>query len=186
MNEDTNKAQVIELELSQIKPYWRNPRKGNVEAVKQSIKDYGYNQFIVVDKENVIIVGHSRYKALLELGYTKVRCIVADLSPEKAKAYRIVDNQTSDLSYWDEEMLSTELKELSDTAGFDAYFSKDELDRLISQTIGATEYKGVDQNEIDESKQELDEVIQNIDQNRHTKPRTVTCPECGHEFQIGE
>ena len=60
---------IINLKLNDIKPYWRNPRKNEkaVEAVKQSIQDYGFNQPILLDSKKVIIAGHTRYKALLEL-----------------------------------------------------------------------------------------------------------------------
>ena len=76
------------LKLTDIKPYWRNPRnnEGAVAAVKQSIKDYGFNYPIVVDAEHVIIAGHTRYKALQELGIKDVPCVVkTDLTAQEIK-----------------------------------------------------------------------------------------------------
>lgn len=65
-------GEVVELDIIQVVPYRRNAKKGNnVEMVKQSIQEFGYNSYIVVDKDNCIIAGHSRYKALVELGYKK-------------------------------------------------------------------------------------------------------------------
>jgi site-specific DNA-methyltransferase (adenine-specific) len=76
---------VKTVALAEIKPYWRNPRDNReaVQKVKQSIKDYGYNQLIGVDKNNVIIVGHTRYRALQELGYKEVEVLMLDLDDNK-------------------------------------------------------------------------------------------------------
>lgn len=127
--------------IEQIKPYWRNPRKGDaaVEAVKHSIQTYGYRQPIVVDPEGVIIVGHTRYRALLALGYTEASVVVADLPPEKAKAYRIADNRASDLAEWDEEKLVLELRELPDLAELAPFFPETDLAELIGESLGLDE-----------------------------------------------
>ena len=78
-----------------IRPYDKNPRKNDpaVDAVARSITDYGFRQPIVVDADGVIVVGHTRWKAAQKLGLKQVPVHVADLPPEKAKAYRIADNQ---------------------------------------------------------------------------------------------
>jgi ParB-like chromosome segregation protein Spo0J len=98
------KAMKIELrKLSEIKPYPGNPRINDdaVDAVAQSIREFGFRQPIVVDSEGVIICGHTRYKAALKLGLEKVPVHVAkDLTPEQIKAYRIADNKTAELSDW--------------------------------------------------------------------------------------
>jgi ParB/RepB/Spo0J family partition protein len=92
----------IELrKLSEIKPYPGNPRNNDdaVDAVAQSIREFGFRQPIVVDVEGVIICGHTRYKAAQKLGLEKVPVHVAkDLTPEQIKAYRIADNQTASLA----------------------------------------------------------------------------------------
>ena len=119
---------IINIKLTDIKPYENNPRnnKKAVEAVKESIKRFGWRQPIVVDKNNVIICGHTRYEAAIELGMIEAPCEVAiDMSEEDVKAYRLADNKVSELATWDDEKLIQELKDLSidmSKFGFDLDF----------------------------------------------------------------
>lgn len=104
--------QVEELSISAVKPYEKNPRKNDraVDGVAESIKKFGFQQPIVVDKDGVIVAGHTRYKAALKLGLATVPCVRADLlNKEEVKAYRILDNKLNELSSWDFETLSNEL-----------------------------------------------------------------------------
>jgi DNA modification methylase len=103
--------------ISSIKPYENNPRinEAAVDAVAASIKEFGFRQPVVVDEEDVIIVGHTRYKAAQKLGLTEIPVHVAKgLSPAQAKAYRIADNQTATLSQWNEDLLPIELAALQE------------------------------------------------------------------------
>jgi DNA modification methylase len=98
-----------------IRPYDNNPRINDpaVDAVAASIKEFGFNQPIVVDEQGVIIVGHTRHKAALKLGMETVPvCTAAGLTPAQARAYRLADNQTAALSRFDEARLVQELLEL--------------------------------------------------------------------------
>ena len=107
---------IVEKKLDEIIPYENNPRKNEdaVQYVANSIKEFGWQQPIVVDKDNVIIVGHTRYKAALLLGYDKVPILVADnLTEEQVKAYRLADNKVSDFSIWDNFKLLNELDDIS-------------------------------------------------------------------------
>jgi DNA modification methylase len=112
----------IELRnLADIRPYERNPRINSeaVDAVAVSLREFGFRQPIVVDEEGVIVCGHTRWKAAQKLGLDQVPVHVAvDLTPAKIKAYRIADNQTSNLSGWDFDFLPLELAELQE-ADFD-------------------------------------------------------------------
>ncbi len=128
--------------LSTITPYDKNPRQNDdaVAAVVVSIREFGFRQPIVVDSEGVIVVGHTRYKAALELGMTEVPVHVATgLSPAQIQAYRIADNQTNTLSSWDVDLLSVELGSLEeqdfdlDLLGFDG----DDLQKYLHP--GATD-----------------------------------------------
>lgn len=104
---------LVTLKLEQIIPYEKNPRMNEnaVDEVAKSIKTYGYRQRIIVDKNNVIIAGHTRKKALEKLGYKEAEVWVADdLTDEQAKAYRIADNKTNDFSIWDNKLLLEELE----------------------------------------------------------------------------
>lgn len=108
---------IISMPIGEIHPYGKNPRKndGAVNAVAESIRQFGFNQPIVVDKDHVIIVGHTRYKAAKKLGIKDIPVIVAeDLSDQQAKAYRLADNKTNDLADWDFELLGDELDSIFD------------------------------------------------------------------------
>ena len=123
--------------IGSIKPYDNNPRDNDagVDAVAASLRAFGWRQPLVVDEQDVIVVGHTRYKAALKLGMTEVPVHVArGLSPEQVRAYRIADNQTATLSKWDEDKLPLELMALQQ-ADFDLSmlgFPDDELERLLA------------------------------------------------------
>ena len=107
---------VTVINIKDIEPYEFNPRKNEaaVNAVANSIQEFGFKVPIVVDKNNVIVAGHTRYKAALKLGLEEVPCIIADdLTNEQIKAFRLADNKTAELAEWDFDLLDQELKELS-------------------------------------------------------------------------
>ena len=113
--------QIETRAVSEIKPYDQNPRVNDhaVDAVAASLREFGFRQPIVIDTENVIVCGHTRWKAAGKLGLKTVPVHVAtDMSPEQIRAYRIADNQTASLSSWDPELLPVELLGLQD-ARFD-------------------------------------------------------------------
>lgn len=125
--------QVQEVPIGDVKPYENNPRDndGAVEATANSIKEFGWQQPIVVDKDMVIIVGHTRYKAAKKLGMDEVPVVVADnLSPEQVKAYRLADNKTGELADWDMGLLDDELDDIMNIDmsdfGFDLELGDDE------------------------------------------------------------
>ena len=99
------------LEIEKIIPYARNPRKNqDIDKVASSIKEYGFQQPLVLDKDNIIIVGHTRFSAAKKLG---LKCLIADkLTNAQVKAYRIADNRVAEESKWDNELLNLELIEL--------------------------------------------------------------------------
>lgn len=106
---------IVDKKLSELKPYEKNPRHNEeaVKYVKNSIKEFGFKVPIVIDKDNVIVAGHTRYLASKELGLETVPCIVADdLSPTQIKAFRLVDNKTSEKSYWDFDLMNQELLDI--------------------------------------------------------------------------
>lgn len=108
--------QIIERSLEELKPYERNPRNnsGSVEKVANSIKEFGFKVPLVIDKDNVIVTGHTRYKAAELLGLDKVPCIVADdLSEEQIKAFRLADNKVGESSEWDDALLQLEMFDIT-------------------------------------------------------------------------
>lgn len=103
------------LDIDDLTPYENNPRDNNdaVAPVAHSIDDFGFKVPMVVTRDGVIITGHTRYKAARKLGLKRIPCIIADdLTDEQARAYRLVDNRTGELSTWDEERLEMEMDEL--------------------------------------------------------------------------
>lgn len=127
--------QVQSMNISEVKPYPHNPRKNDsgVEAVANSIKEFGWQQPIVVDKDHVIIVGHTRYKAAKKLGMDKVPVVVADsLTDEQVRAYRLADNKTGELTDWDPEQLDIELGDILDLDMSDFGFDLDDDDEQQS------------------------------------------------------
>ena len=108
---------IINVSIDKIKPYENNPRDNDnaVEGVAKSIKAYGWQQPIVVDKDNIIIVGHTRYRAAQKLGMKTVPVLVADkLNEQQVKAYRLADNKTGENAIWDNKKLLKELESLDE------------------------------------------------------------------------
>ena len=114
---------VIEKGINELKEYENNPRinEGAVDAVAESIKQFGFKVPIIIDKDNIIVAGHTRLKAAKKLGLEIVPCIVADdLTPKQVKAFRLADNKTAEQAEWDFAKLELELAELSEMdLGFD-------------------------------------------------------------------
>lgn len=111
-----DKLKIVYKKLSDLTPYENNPRlnDGAVDAVAKSIEEFGFKVPIVIDKDGVIVAGHTRLKAAKQLAIDEVPCIIADdLSDEELKAFRLADNKVSELAEWDFDKLEAELVELS-------------------------------------------------------------------------
>ena len=162
---------IIQVSLDKIIPYARNPRvntQSAIDKVKSSIHEFGWRQPIVVDKEYIIIAGHTRYLAAKQLGLSEVPVHIAEnLTPAQIQAYRITDNRSAQESKWDDELLKIELFDLKSMdydlglTGFDAgeldlYFKQDEED-IIKESSSE---------EIDTDSFEMDH----------------KCPRCGFEY----
>ncbi|MCM1259639.1 MAG: ParB N-terminal domain-containing protein [Prevotella sp.] len=104
---------VLNIEVSKLKPYKNNPRKNDsaVNAVAESIKEFGFKVPIVIDSNYEIVAGHTRYKAAKKLKLKEVPVIIADdLNEEQIKAFRLADNKTAELAEWDMDLLNLELE----------------------------------------------------------------------------
>jgi ParB-like chromosome segregation protein Spo0J len=163
---------IQEIEIDKLIPYHNNPRKNQaVDKVASSLSEFGFQQPIVVDKNMVVIVGHTRLLASQKLGYEKVPVFIADLSESKAKAYRIADNRLSEDSNWDYDFLNMEIGMLQEV-DFDLTqlgFDKEELNNLLADP------EEFDEGTIDEQGK-LDEL----------DPKMITCPHCQAEFDLRE
>ena len=123
--------QIKEIPISQLKMYENNPRNNEsaVDEVAASIQEFGFKVPMVIDKDNVIVCGHTRYKACLKLGIKSVPCVIADdLSPEQIKAFRLADNKTAELATWDWDMLQEELAAIENIDMTDFGFEVPELE----------------------------------------------------------
>ena len=135
----------LELSIDDLIPYIRNPRKNDEAATKvaASIKEFGFKQPIVVDKNMIIVAGHTRLLAAQKLGLKKVPVIIADdLTESQIKAYRIADNRVAEEAEWDYDLLKLEINDLVDLDFnlIETGFSQDELDNILNEkTDGLTD-----------------------------------------------
>ena len=128
--------EIIYKKVGDLIPYEKNPRK-NAKAVKyvaNSIENFGFKQPIVIDRDNVVVCGHTRLMATKRLGIEEVPCIVADdLTDEQIKAFRLADNKVAEQSEWDIGLLNEELDDILNVDmsdfGFDI-FSMDDLEEM--------------------------------------------------------
>lgn len=139
--------EIIKKRVLDIVPYANNAKKHDkrqIDNVAESIKQYGFVQPIVIDKDNVVVIGHCRLLAAKQLKMKEVPCVcVDDLTPEQVNALRIVDNKSNE-SEWDLDILPDELADL-DFSGFDFDFGiEDEEEETVTsetkEAIGAVEY----------------------------------------------
>ena len=124
--------EIQEIDINEIKPYKNNPREIPMESVQKvmnSIREFGNNQPIVVDNDNVIVVGHTRWKALKQLGKTKAYIVKREFSKNDAMAYRIMDNRSGEESKWENKLLAEELNMLKNEE-FDLDFTGFNLTEL--------------------------------------------------------
>ena len=134
--------QVVEKKITQIKPYEKNPRKNDsaVDAVANSISQFGFKVPVVIDSNGVIVCGHTRYKAAKKLGLEVLPCVVADdLTDEQIKAYRLADNKVSELAEWDIDLLGEELNDIFDIDMSDFGFDLSEEDPINDEQLEKTQ-----------------------------------------------
>jgi len=146
---------VEQIKIEEILPYDQNPRDNSaaVEKVADSIKEFGWQQPIVVDEEKIILAGHTRHLAALSMGLKEVPVLIAKgLTEAQKKAYRIVDNKTSELAEWDKELLKSEFLALQEL-DFDLNLTGFELDEIAKMS-------GEDLMQFDEELDEIDESLE--------------------------
>lgn len=152
---------IVEKRIEELREYENNPRHNDaaVDAVAESIKQFGFKVPIVIDTDGVIIAGHTRRKAAEKLGLEVVPCIVADdLTPAQIKAFRLADNKTGELASWDFEKLEAELAALSevDMSAF-GFVMNDDID--------------------------IDEFFTEAEEKPEKEPKKIQCPHCGEWFE---
>lgn len=154
---------IIEKKLTDIAPYENNPRR-NDEAVKyvaESIRQFGFKNPILIDSNGIIVAGHTRYKAAIELGMEKVPCIITDdLTEEQVRAFRLADNKVAEIAQWDQELLNFELGEID---------------------IDMTDFGFIDMADID-----VDGFFEDAEPQKpkDEEEKEVQCPHCGMFFKV--
>lgn len=155
--------EIVEKKVGELKAYENNPRKNDnaVEAVANSIREFGFKVPIVIDSNDVIVCGHTRLKAAIQLGMETVPCIVAnDLSKEQIRAFRLADNKTNELAEWDFSALQMELSEILD--------------------IDMTDFGFIEPTDLDIN----DEDFYKNEKLKEKEKKKVVCPYCGKEFEL--
>ena len=155
---------IIKMKVEELIPYINNPRNNEnaVDKVASSISEFGFKNPIFVDKNNIVVNGHTRLLASKKLGLKEVPCIVIDdLTDTQIKAFRIADNKVAEYSKWDYDLLNIELEQL------------EELDFSMSD-FGISTFEPIEF--------EIDEDIEEILEEEYEEPpkKTCTCPNCGH------
>ena len=154
--------QIVYKKINDLIPYENNPRINDeaVEYVKNSIKEFGFKVPIIIDKNNVIIAGHTRLKASLELGLKEVPCIIADdLSEEQIKAFRLADNKVSEKSQWD--------------------FSKldEELDSILDIDMSMFNFENIEETN-------LDDFFEDNNNKKEKESKLIECPYCHKPIEL--
>ena len=176
---------VIEVKTSSLTPYENNPRNNEaaVDSVAASIEQFGFRVPLVIDRDNVVVAGHTRLLAAQKLGLKKVPCIVADdLSEAQIKAYRLVDNKVAEASSWDWDKLDEELAALAE-------FPDEEFDVDMS-AFGFNvpglddEAGGGDISDFFEAAPDTPAASTGEHEAAGKKTQLVTCPHCGEVFEI--
>lgn len=156
--------QIIYKRIEEIKLYENNPRINDeaVEYVANSIKEFGFRNPIILDKNNVIICGHTRLLASKELKLKEVPCIIADdLTDEQVKALRLADNKVAEKSMWDYSKLDEELEDILniDMSKFDFSINTDNVN--------------------------LEEFFEeNTNEEKKEETKIIVCPHCGEKIEI--
>lgn len=176
MSVNVSIPEAVVMPLRKIRPYQNNPRRippEAVAAVKESIERYGYHQPIVVDTEGVIVVGHTRYAALVELGVTEAQVYVTDLPEDKVREYRLVDNKTAEMGQWDHGALIIELREF-EQALLEQFFPDVDLEvTALSEAL-------VTNSDVEKATKK----VLAVREAPLVLTTTVVCPACFHSFEV--
>lgn len=169
IKEGNMELKVVYMAPDELKPYKNNAKRHpeeQIEQIKESIKEFGFNDPIAVDKDNVVVEGHGRLIAAMEMELEKVPVIKLDeLTEEQRKAYTLIHNKLTMNSGFDFSMLSLELSDLKDTFDMSSFGFEDfELD---STAFDVKDEDFITGTEITKA-----------------KDKTVTCPHCGESFEL--
>ena len=161
------------IDITKVIAYDNNARINDhvVQALANSIQQFGFNQPIVLDEHNVIVCGHTRVKAALLLGMDEIPCVYAKgLTQEQIDAYRLADNKIAEQALWDYEKLEKELNKIGDKIKMTDFGFNEISNEKIEQGI-----KNIDGENDDED--------DNEDGTKENRPNLHKCPHCGEIFE---
>lgn len=157
------KLEIKYIPIDDIKPYKNNPRLNEdaIPYVMNSIKEFGFKNPIILDKNNVIVAGHTRLESAKKLDMKEVPVIYADdLTEEQIKAFRLADNKVAEKSMWD----YTKLDE--------------ELDSILDIDMSMFDFENIEETNLDDFFEE------NIKEEEKEEIKTIICPHCGERIEI--
>ena len=203
MSEIKLKQNIVELDIDSITPYEGSHKTdSNMQLLIESIKDFGVNQPITIDKNNVVVTGNGVYKAAKAAGLKTIPCIILDdLSDEQIAQYRIADDKTQEFARWNEKKLRKELSYLQDPASMQMYFDQDILGMLGmnskpkpdpkpgQQVAEITTRMVKDQPSAEQRDKQFKDEIRQIDLEMMVKPAEYveyTCSKCGKLVKVKE
>lgn len=159
-----DKLKIKYVDIDSINPYENNPRNNekSILYVVESIKKFGFKNPIILDKDNLIICGHTRFEAARKIKIKEVPCIYAeDLTEEQIKRFRILDNKVAEYSHWNYDLLNTELEKILN--------------------IDMEKFGFLKNQEIDIAEVDLDEYF-----TQESNEKKIICPKCGYEGSVEE
>lgn len=185
-------AEKIEnINIQDLKVYEQNPKihsDAQINQISNSIKEWGWTIPILIDEENVIIAGHGRYLAALNIDIKEVPCIRAvNWSEDKKRAYLIADNKLAENSSWDNGLLYTELKKISEgtfdlsLTGMEEEFSMMDFSPNFSPDISETQISSKD---FESAKSKIHGEIDSAMNSKNQEGIEVICPHCSEQFYI--
>lgn len=156
------KLEIKYIPIDDIKPYKNNPRLNEdaIPYVMNSIKEFGFKNPIILDKNNVIVAGHTRLESAKRLDMKEVPVIYADdLSEEQIKAFRLADNKVSEKSQWD--------------------FSKldEELDGILDIDMSLFDFENIEETN-------LDDFFEDNDNKKEKESKLIECPYCHKPIEL--
>jgi len=200
----------LELSIEEIKPYENNPRihENTIPALMESIKKFGFINPIIIDENNVILVGHARYEAVkilrgklekeIEKEENKEKKEILEkinkgivpvlrithLTEEQKREYRLVDNKIGELSVWDEKRLLAEIEALKEIP---LGFSVEEIEEMKASLFSFVREKVEKSQKMEEEEEPIEELLEETKEQKEEgkgKKYTMTCPNCGYKFDV--
>lgn len=186
LQEKSLNKEIQRVKISKVKPYWRNARNNTetIKLIKESVSKYGFNGTILVDKNYVIITGHARYSALVQLGFEEVPVEISTLNEQHTKEYRILDNKISEKTDWVTEELMMEIREIGNIEHMQKFFNVD-LGSWLDVSVGITA-EDVTEKDVNRVQENLENQFKGKVEQTLDNMIEITCPHCLETIEVGQ